>query len=756
MRTKRANLLQDVFARKSLYLAVMAALLTPGPIFAQEDPAREEAIRELTTPAREIEVGAGYVSRDSFKFGDYTGLKNEGPYFIGNIDWLQRDRQTGSYWSLGGTNLGLRSRNLRLEFGQQGNYGFAFEFDQLPKFRTESARTIFDGAGGTVLTLPPGWVGATTTAGMTQLNSSLKFVDIAHERKNYIGEFSKILTREWSVRANFRHETKEGTKIVGAVIGNSGGNPRSVLIPEPVDYETNQFEALLQYAGDKAQFQIGYYMSLFNNQNTSLIWQNPFTAIAGWAAAAGFPTGQGQLGLPPDNQFHQLMVSGGYNFSQTTRLTANFQYGRMLQDEAFLPYTVNPALVVTTPLPRSSADARIDNTLLNLNLTSRPLPKLNLRASYRYDDRDNKTPQARYIYIGGDSQNQPTTLASDKVRTNLPISYRQNLIKLGGDYEIFNRTKLNAGYDYEEIKRTFAEVQKTQEHTYQIGLRRGFSDMIDGGLSYARSDRENKGYNGSAPFFASYSPEFIATLPAGGQFDNHPLMRKFNYADRERDKVRLSVNLAPHEMVTLQFRADYNRDNYDNSILGLTDSRSESYTLDASFVPRSNLSFYAFYTYDNIKSNQVGRSFTSTNKVALATPITSTNDWFMAADDRVDTIGVGFKLTEIASRLELGGEYIYSDAVGKINVVTGSAITPAGLPLPDLVSRLNSLQLYGKYKIDKNGTLRVSFWHQKLRTADWAFDNVTPATLANVITTGQLSPNYSVNVFGISYSYRYW
>jgi MtrB/PioB family decaheme-associated outer membrane protein len=754
MRAERANLLHDVFARKSLYLAVAAALLAPGAIFAQEEQSREETIRELTTPAREIEVGAGYVSRDSFKFGDYTGLKNEGSYLIGNIDWLQRDRQTGSYWSLNGTNLGLRSRNLRLEFGEQGNYGFAFEYDQLPKFRTESAKTIFDGAGGTVLTLPAGWVGATTTAGMTQLNSSLKPLDISHERKNYIGEFSKILTREWSLKANFRHETKEGTKIVGAVIGNSGGNPRSVLIPEPIDYETNQFEALLQYAGDKAQLQVGYYMSLFNNQNTSLIWQNPFTAIAGWAPAAGFPTGQGQLGLPPDNQFHQLLVTGGYNFSQTTRLTAHFQYGRMLQDQAFLPYTVNPALVVTTPLPRASADARIDNTLLNLNLTSRPLPKLNLRASYRYDDRDNKTPQAQYIYIGGDSQDQATTLASDRVRTNLPISYRQNLIRLGGDYEVFNRTKLNAGYDYEEIKRTFAEVQKTREHTYQIGLRRGFSETVNGGVSFAHSDRKNKGYDSEAPFNASYSPQYIATLPAGGQFDNHPLLRKFNYADRDRDRIRLSVNATPHELVSLQFRADYNRDDYDNSILGLTDSRSESYTLDASFTPRSNLAFYAFYTYDNIKSNQTGRSFTSANKVALATPLTSPNDWFVAANDRVDTIGVGFKLTGISGRLDIGADYIYSHAVGSIDVATGSALTSA--PVPDFVSRLNSVQLYGKYKIDKNGSLKLSFWHQKLHTADWAFDNVTPTTLANVITTGQLSPNYSVNVLGISYSYRYW
>ncbi|MBX9812125.1 MAG: MtrB/PioB family outer membrane beta-barrel protein [Burkholderiales bacterium] len=273
-------------------------------------------------------------------------------------------------------------------------------------------------------------------------------------------------------------------------------------------------------------------------------------------------------------------------------------------------------------------------------------------------------------------------------------------------------------------------------------------------MSYARSDRRNKGYT-DAPFDESYSAQYIATLPVGTQWDDHPLLRKFIYADRERDKFRFSLNASPHEMVSLQFRADYNQDDYKNSILGLTKTKSESYTVDASVTPKQNLTLYAYYTYDNYKSNQTGRSFNSTNKLALSTPLTSTSDWFNTSDDRIDTFGVGFKVKELmGGKFDLGGDYTYSYGLGKINTAVGSALTAA--PIPDLVSRFQSLQLYGTYKLQKNATLRRSLLHRKLRTDDWAWDSVNPNTMANVLSTGQLSPNYSVNVIGVSVSYKYW
>jgi len=768
-----------MLARRFGTVAVAAAFLLPSDGFGQQGspalpgltpPTAEEeaALRELTQTSSGLEIGLGTVSGGSYKFGEYTGLKKQGPYLLGNIDLAGRtlyDSGSAAYWSLKGTSLGLASRNLRLEVGNQGTHRVWLEYDQLPQNQTESAKTIFSGVGGSNLTLPAGWAPITaadtvnTAAGRASRAAKIdpfeRTFDVAQERKNHILGLSKFLSPNWELRASFRHEIKEGNKITGALIGSDEGNQRGVLIPEPINTITNQFDATLEYFGAKSQFQLGYYLSLFKNENNSLTWQNPYAAVAGWNPAAGFPTGQGQLGLPPGNRFHQLTASGGHNFTDTTRLTGSLAIGRMTQDQAFLPYTINPALAVTTPLPRSSLDGRIDTTLVNLNLTSRPLPKLNLRASYRYDNRDNRTPQAQYLYIAGDSQNQQG-VATDRARANLPFGTRQNLLKVDADYEVWRRTRLSAGYDYDAIKRTFSEVDRTREQTYRLGLRRSVSETFSGGISLAHSSRSGSPYIGNAPYLASYSPQFTGPQAAiGTQFDNHPLLRKFSLADRDRDKVRFSVTLIPVERVQLQLSADRNRDTYRNSVLGLTGSNSSSHNLDASFTPAEDITAYAYFTHANINSTQKGREY-GVDKVAQATPPVSTKDWLADANDRIGTAGIGFRIDAIASKLDLGAEYLYSRSIGKIGVMTGAAIATAGTPLPDLKTRLNGINLYARYRLQNTATLRVNIQHQKFDSADWGQENVVPATTPLVLNAGQLSPGYSVTVIGFSWSYRYW
>ena len=141
------------------------------------------------------------------------------------------------------------------------------------------------------------------------------------------------------------------------MFGTSGGNPAAAIVPEPVDYETDQIDVVLGYLGKKGQFELGYHLSLFRNDKTSLTWENPFTGP--WAPAASFPAGLGRLGLPPDNEAHQITFSGGYTLGATTRVTATMAYGRMTQDDDFLPFTINPGLLFTTTWPRSSLDGEI-------------------------------------------------------------------------------------------------------------------------------------------------------------------------------------------------------------------------------------------------------------------------------------------------------------------------------------------------------------------------------------------------------------
>lgn len=124
MNTKKTSSRGAAFRTSALYGAVLLALLVPGAAWAQQSggfgleeptkpPPDPEKVAELTQVRSEIEFGAGYVSDDSFRFGKYNGLEEDGAFGVLNLDINGRnawDSGDARYWSLEATDLGLSSR----------------------------------------------------------------------------------------------------------------------------------------------------------------------------------------------------------------------------------------------------------------------------------------------------------------------------------------------------------------------------------------------------------------------------------------------------------------------------------------------------------------------------------------------------------------------------------------------------------------------------------------------------------------------
>ena len=70
------------------------------------------------------------------------------------------------------------------------------------------------------------------------------------------------------------------------------------------------------YAGKDGQVDLKYEMSIFDNNYNSLTWQDPFNTAAA-----------GSMSLAPDNEFHQLSLTGGYALPYKSRLTGLDIYG---------------------------------------------------------------------------------------------------------------------------------------------------------------------------------------------------------------------------------------------------------------------------------------------------------------------------------------------------------------------------------------------------------------------------------------------
>lgn len=732
--------------RHPVFLAAVAATSLWSQIAVAEQPVYSSS----------AELGAGWVSTDSFKFGEYTGLEEKGVFAIGNASVERRsayDSGSTEYWEVTGSNLGLESRSARVEYGQQGRFSFFADYDQIPHFRLDDAKTVFNGAGDANLTLPSNWVGATTTAGMTTLQSNLKSVDIETERMEYGGGFSWIFAKSWQLDGEYHRQHKDGTEVIAGIFGTNGGNPRSAFLPMPIDQDTDEANISLKYSGKKLQGELAYHLSLYDNNEDSLTWENPFLnpgGFAPWNAAADFAGGgQGRLALDPDNQAHHISLSGGYTVDPTTRLAGSFSYGIMLQDDDFLPFTVNPTLAasVATPLPRSSLDGQVNTMHGNLTVTSRPLPKVDVKARYTFNDRDNQTPKDVYVGIRNDTETQGAA-TSDRARINRPYSRTQHKFELDGGYRIMPRTKVSAGYDFEYINRDINEVETTLEHTGRVKLRSAPVHYASGWVEYAHSIRSGDDYVSNQQFLDSHTSAYIATLtPATGLYENDPLLRKYYFADRDKDQVTASVTLMPHDQVTVGLRGSLTLERYDETEIGLTDRDTASITLDASFMPRPDITLSAYGTFDRIRQAQDGYQRSGVD-LFPGFARTAGDFWTVETVDNAYTAGLGAEWAVIADRLNLAADYTFSRALTEYDIEGGSNLTFAGLP--QVVTTLHSLSLSGDVQVRENVSVRLGYIFEWFESKDFALDNVDQDTLANVITLGESSPDYTAHVVGLS------
>jgi hypothetical protein len=52
-------------------------------------------------------------------------------------------------------------------------------------------------------------------------------------------------------------------------------------------------------------------------------------------------------------------------------------------------------------------------------------------------------------------------------------------------------------------------------------------------------------------------------------------------------------------------------------------------------------------------------------------------------------------------------------------------------------------------------SVNASFWHDRFDSRNWMLENVTPGTIPNVLTFGELPPRYSVNFVRVSLRYKF-
>ena len=690
--------------KSCLTVAAPLALLAPAVSLAQVDTsdwACESCPFDQGYRA-EIDAGASSVSEDAARFGNYTGHDEEGTY--ADVSGHGRYANEGYRMDWYAEDLGLDARALELSTGKQGVFDFRLGYRDIPFRRFDTSSTVFLPTTGDSLTLPGGWVPASTTDQMTQLSSSLQQRMVGTDRQ--IIDLGADWTPGDALRlfADFRRQTRDGVDISSA-----GSYTQAAFLPRWIDYETDQVDAGVQYRSESASLTLAYYGSFFTNQNPSLTWETPFLTTPG---ATSLRTAR-----EPDNDFSQVSLSGKYRMTTGNTVIAFLAAsGRGEQNADFLPYTINPT-IVSPALPRSSLDAKVDTFNYAFTVTSRPLAGLRVKFAYRYDERDNKTPISDWDRVIVDA------FATGEIEQNVPYSYDRLHTIFSGEYKLSNKWRFAAGYERKEMNRDYQEVA---EQTTDLGwgqVRWRPTAWLDirakGGASQRGIDR--------------YNDTVAVSL---GQ---NPLMRKYNLAYRYREFGEVVAAVSPLESpISFSVSALFADDDYKESLVGLNGAEEFRATADISWAVSESASVYLVFGQDRIDAHQTG-----SEQFGFW-------DWSAFHEDDFDHTGVGMTWRPSDSQFDFSLDYNRGNGETRIAL---DSLSGGPSTLPALESTLDSAHVEASYAFSDRlqGTFHLRY--ERFDLKDWAL--VSQTTLPTILTLGAQPYDYDVYAVGIGVRYRF-
>ena len=676
------------------WLSISLILCAPSTPAQEADP----AVTELTEPDSELNAGFLFVSEDNLHYGQYRGLQESGLYGSLSVDFAKRDDNSGTWLTVDGRNLGLDSRSLEFEHTRQGNWAYFLDYAQLPRANVFEHNTGLEGIG---------------SADLIVNGEALRDTHLETERKSLTLGGSKWFGENLSAHVTARDEAKDGERQFGRGTGGA-----MEFLSDPIDQHIRQIEATLAYSGKSLQLAGGYYGTDFDNNSAAL-------NVAGGAPELSQGTGAfTPLGLPPDNQSHQVYLAGNYQFTPRVASTFKASYAKATQDDTF---------IAPSAPGRTDLGGRIDTTFLQLGVTARPMPKLSLLANLRYDDRDDKTPIEDYFTV---------TTTSTATGENEPRDIRTVFGRIEASYYLPAGFRLTAGFDDEQKKRNTSSVrvvsyrEETDEQSYRLELRRTISATLTGELAYVHSDRDGS--------------DFQTTVVTNGTVGSN-LVAPLHLADRARDKTRLLLNWMPMEPLSLQFAVNHSDDDYDagrtSLDLGARSGKMELYSLDATYVFTEDWQSSLWLSRSENQLDQA--SCVAASSIGVCPGTTTQPVWMAQLSSDEDAYGLSLQ-GKIGESFSLGADVQYSDirdGFAQQALTPGAAITS---PF-DIATRSTTATLYAKYLFSERSAVRFDVTYDRYTTDDWTWSTFTYRDGTHVFN----DPDDDIYLVGLSYNYRW-
>jgi len=705
----------------------------------------------------DLEFSIGHVNDDSFRFGQYNGLSEEGGnvQFSGSYANWDTNSSLFDYWKVAGYDLGLSTGSAQLEFGAVRDYKFNFAYQQLEQIKNDTGATPYTRSNDTLI-LADNWLSGQNTTEMTEFYNTASRFEQSLKRSGLNLTYVKELDPNWSFNSSYRLEEKNGTKTQGAAFYANANNGHSVILPSNVDYKTQTLD--LGFAYHEIQYNLigSYVFSRFENQQKSLTWQNPYSSSLG--SGTSYPDAYGQLALEPDNDFHQFRLMGNYIFDNSLRFSGDMSFAQTSQNDSFLPYSANTE-VAAGLLPSQSLNGEITTFTAKAKLYYRYNRDVVIQAFSRYEDKDNGSARMAFQSVFGDAW----APQEDKYKVyNRPYSRNVFHNKIEGSYRLTSLHKLSLSYAHEEINRYNHAVDTTKENSIELKLRsRPLTDLSTRfELNY--KDRTASVYNWEQSYFSLFDTQLINETPDNQRFTNHPLLSQYYLSNRQQTLAKFNAGYVFSQQWQANADIFYQKNDYQQSELGLTGDEMSHLTLSTMWLYSSRLNMSVYFSYDDYKFEQTGRAFRGgieKNAFEIYPPLPQASDpsrnWQLSPNDVSQSLGYTGNWTVLPKKLDMDWDYRFTDSSSSNDdLQSGGAADLDNMAFPDVINKEHHLSLNTSFHASEDLSFKFNYQYYRFKGQNWAFDQVTATSIDKVLGTGEYSANDQIHVFNISLIYR--
>ena len=313
-----------------------------------------------------------------------------------------------------------------------------------------------------------------------------------------------------------------------------------------------------------------------------------------------------------------------------------------------------------------------------MKLSAAPLDGLRLNASYARNVHDNATDILSYPRVATDMFLRP------EQRSNTPFDFTQDLFKLTADYRATDEIKLSGGAEHDRRDRNFQEAVTTRETTLWGRMGMQASENVALSLKLALADRDHSTF-GTAIWFG---------------YPENPLQRRYNLAARQRQSAAVRADVVLGEGVSLGLDADVSIDDYKDTLVGLTYGRNSGIGADLSASITEQVLLQVYGRSDRMESKQAGSE-------QAGQP-----DWFARNKDNIDMLGLGLRYAAIKDKLDLGADLVFTRSDNDVEMDT----TAGNSLFPTATTSMDSLKIFGTYRLRENLSVTASFWHERYKS----------------------------------------